>query len=111
MAFFPYDSGSSEPTKDELAQRPSPTLQAVVGPAAVDQMIRQGITMCWMLLPKERRTVPEIRPYILRVVDRVLSNIEEEQKFLVDENRSNQGPENERTSAIGKGSEVPGTDS
>jgi hypothetical protein len=53
-------------------------VRAFISPLAVDQMIRQAIATCWMLLPKERRNVGEVRTHILRIMERALSNMEED---------------------------------
>ena len=50
------------------------------GPDAVDTQIRHAITLCWMLLPKEKRTVATVKDEIRRLVERALANLEEDQR-------------------------------
>jgi hypothetical protein len=39
-------------------KHPNPdSFRKLFGPAQVDQLLRQAISMCWMMLPEERRTV------------------------------------------------------
>ena len=53
-----------------------------LGPHAVDQMVRQALSMCWMLLPKERRNVLTAAAEFQRIVDRVLNNLKEDAKVF-----------------------------
>ncbi len=47
-----------------------------------DTMIRHAIQHCWMVLPKEKRSVEEVERQIRRMVDRALRDWrEDEQEF------------------------------
>ena len=58
------DSGNSEENMREL-----------LGPGHVDQAIRQAMHFCWMMLPKEKRTVDELEKQIRRIVDRAIQDL------------------------------------
>jgi ATP-dependent Clp protease ATP-binding subunit ClpC len=49
-----------------------------LGPHAVDQMIRQAITMCWIMLPDDKRSISTVESEIRRLVDRALANLKED---------------------------------
>ena len=63
MAMFPHD----DPQGGER-------MRSLVGPAQVDQQIRQAIQFAWMMLPDERKTVSEVERVIRQIVDRALEN-------------------------------------
>ena len=48
------------------------------GPLGVDQAVRQAVNICWMTLPKERRTAETIEKEIRRIVERVLRDFRED---------------------------------
>jgi hypothetical protein len=52
----------------------------LLGPHAIDQLIRQAIGLCWQLLPANARTPVHVSKQIRRVVDRALANLEEDAK-------------------------------
>ena len=49
-----------------------------MGPGAVDQMIRQAIIHCWMILPPERKNARGVEEEIRRMVDRALRDMRED---------------------------------
>ena len=51
---------------------------AMFGPGDVDQTIRQAIQVCWMALPKEKRTVDEVERQIRRLVDLAIKDFRED---------------------------------
>ena len=53
-------------------------MREMMGPQAVDQLIRQAISMCWMMLPAESKNVESVEREIRRVVDRALNNLKED---------------------------------
>lgn len=55
-------------------------MRDMFGPQQVDQAIRQAISMCWMGLPKEKRTVKEVDAQVRRIVDRALRDMHEDSK-------------------------------
>jgi hypothetical protein len=73
MAMFPEKENADERVTD------------MFGPIHVDQQIRQAIQFCWMGLPKERRTVAEVKAQISRMVERAFRDFQEDaQAFGVD---------------------------
>jgi len=48
------------------------------GPGHVDQLVRQAIQMCWMALPKDRKTSDELEKQTRRIVDRALKDFRED---------------------------------
>jgi hypothetical protein len=50
------------------------------GPHQVDQSVRQALQVCWMSLPKERRTSKELEKQIRRLVARALKDFREDRK-------------------------------
>jgi len=50
----------------------------MMGPHAVDQQIRQAISMCWMALPAGRKSVEMVEAEIRRIVERALKDLKED---------------------------------
>jgi len=67
-------------TSDEGGGDPTEKWADVFGPGQIDQMIRQGIQHCWMMLPKDRRTADELEKQIRRIVDRALKDFRDDQE-------------------------------
>lgn len=74
MAFFPNDS--TEPSADKMLE--------LLGPGALDAQIRHTIQLCWLLLPKERRTLDEVESEFRRVLDRIFKTMREDKTALGD---------------------------
>ena len=55
-------------------------MAAMFGPAQIDQQIRQAVQLCWMGLPKERRSVEEVETQIRRIVERALRDFREDRQ-------------------------------
>ena len=53
-------------------------MRDMFGPQQVDSTIRQALQMCWMSLPKEKRTIGNVEMQIRRLVDRALENMHED---------------------------------
>jgi hypothetical protein len=47
-------------------------------PSQVDQAIRQAVQLCWMALPRQRRSPDELERQIRRIVDRALKDFRED---------------------------------
>ena len=54
------------------------TLMSAMGPEAVDQCIRQAVSLCWMILPPEKKTFAAVDREIQRLVARALANLKED---------------------------------
>jgi hypothetical protein len=61
-------------------------LSAFIGPTAVDQMVRQGINMCWISLPRDKRNVDEVERQVRRVVERALKDFRDDEAAFRREN-------------------------
>ena len=64
--------GSGDVEKSKKAMRD------MMGPQAVDQAVRQAISMCWMMLPDDKKNVEAVESEIRRLVDRALKNLKED---------------------------------
>jgi hypothetical protein len=49
-----------------------------MGPFAADQGIRQAISMLWMMLPQEKKTLEQLEQEMRRLVDRALRDLKED---------------------------------
>ncbi len=70
MAYFSCSSGDEGSDEHDMG--------AMFGPGHVDQTIRQAIQVCWMALPKEKRTVDEVERQMRRLVDRAINDFRED---------------------------------
>ena len=52
--------------------------QVLFGPQQVDQTVRQAVQLCWMNLPKDRRTLDELESQFRRLVERALKDFRED---------------------------------
>jgi hypothetical protein len=46
----------------------------------VDQQIGQAISMCWMMLPKDKKNPDAVAAEMRRIVERALANLKEDAK-------------------------------
>lgn len=65
----------------------------LVGPGCVDQGIRAMVQACWMSLPAEKRSAPEVDKQIRRIVDRALADFADDVKVFGALDRSKEGHE------------------
>lgn len=54
------------------------SMREMFGPMAVDNAIRQAISVCWMCLPPERKNMDELASQLRRLLDRALENARED---------------------------------
>jgi hypothetical protein len=54
------------------------TMREMHGPQGVDQAVRQAVSICWTMLPKEKRSVENVEKEIRRLVERVLRDFKED---------------------------------
>ena len=50
-------------------------IQSFVGPGAVERQVRAAVDLCWMMMPKDKRTTDFVEAEIKRVVEEVFRNI------------------------------------
>ena len=53
-------------------------MRSMRGPQAVDQSLRQAVSMCWMLLPEDKRNVDAVEREVRRLVDRIVDDMRED---------------------------------
>ena len=51
---------------------------AFVGPLSLDSQLRQTVQLCWAMLPKEKRTVENVKTEISRVLERIFRDLDED---------------------------------
>jgi hypothetical protein len=69
---------------DEIAR----VMRSMHGPHAVDQSLRAAVSICWMMLPDDKKNADAVEREIRRLVDRVLADFREDaQAFGVSETR------------------------
>ena len=69
-----FESGSNEGLPENVGER----MAELFGPGHVDQLVRQAIQQCWMLLAKEKRTPEALESQLRRLVDRALKDFRED---------------------------------
>jgi hypothetical protein len=62
----------------EMAGRDEEAFRSMCGPNQIDQMVRQAISFCWMMAPKEKKNIEFVEAEIRRVVERALRNLKED---------------------------------
>jgi len=73
-----FFAGTDSSGQNSDAARQS-TLQ-MLGPQAVDQAIRQVISMCWMMLPDAKKSAENVDAEIRRLMARALEDMREDCK-------------------------------
>jgi hypothetical protein len=53
-------------------------MREMLGPGDVDQLIRQAIHLCWMMLPAGKRTIDELERQLRRIVERAIKDLRED---------------------------------
>ena len=48
-------------------------MRQMMGPGQVDQMIRQAIHLCWIILPKKKKTVAELEKNAIEAYSRIIT--------------------------------------
>jgi hypothetical protein len=55
-------------------------MREFMGPQAIDQTIRQAISMCWMMLPEGNKSIDAVETEIRRLADRALKDLRDDAK-------------------------------
>ena len=79
----PSDCEISEMTETKVTAMPevaAKMLQSVHGPQAVDQALRSAVSLCWMMLPDDRKNADVVEREMRRLLDRVIANLREDAK-------------------------------
>jgi hypothetical protein len=74
----PMDFAHFTACSEKASAESSAAMQTFLGPHAVDHAIRQALSVCWMVLPTERRNFETIETEIRRLVDRALAKFKED---------------------------------
>jgi hypothetical protein len=53
-------------------------MREMLGPGQVDQMFRQAMHMCWMILPEKKKTVKELEKQVRRIMERAFKDLRED---------------------------------
>jgi hypothetical protein len=53
-------------------------MRGAFGPGQVDQLIRNAVQVCWMMLPDDKKTVDELEKQLRRVFDRAVANLRDD---------------------------------
>jgi hypothetical protein len=53
-------------------------MREAFGPTAVDNAIRQAVSLCWMFLPEDKRNMEEVEQQLRRLLDRAIENAKED---------------------------------
>jgi len=54
------------------------TMRSMHGPQAVDQALRQAVSICWMMLPDDKKNVSAVEHEIRRLIDRIIADLHED---------------------------------
>jgi hypothetical protein len=54
--------------------------EGLLPPGATDNMIRQVMQMCWMELPKDKRSIDALETEVTRLVARAFANLRDDEK-------------------------------
>ena len=63
-----------------LSEEAVKAIRSFQGPQAVGQALRMAVSMCWMMLPDNRKNVNEAEVEIRRLMDRIFANLREDAK-------------------------------
>jgi hypothetical protein len=55
-------------------------MRGMFGPQQVDQEIRQAITICWMMMPDDKKNPDAVAAEIRRIMERALASLKEDAK-------------------------------
>lgn len=53
-------------------------VRAMMGPQQMDQQIGQAISMCWMMMPDDKKNLDAVAAEVRRIVERALANLKED---------------------------------
>jgi hypothetical protein len=66
------------PDSGENPKESRKAIRDMLGPQAVDQVIRQALSTCWMMLPDNKKNVADVEAEIRRLVERALEDLKED---------------------------------
>jgi len=77
MAYFSMMHSGGEGDDAEQKKRLE-AMREMFSPAQVEQTIGSAISMCWMMLPPERKNVATLVAEMRRIFERSMKNLEED---------------------------------
>ena len=75
-AFFSHWGGGDE--SEESRKQRMEAMRDMFSPAQVEQTIGSAISICWMMLPAEKKSVPAVVAEMRRIFERSMKNLEED---------------------------------
>lgn len=51
-----------------------------LGPKAVDEWLKQAVRVTWLLLPKDKRNVDELKSLMQGILDRIIRDMEKDRR-------------------------------
>ena len=75
-AFFSHCGGGDE--SEESRKQRSEAMRDMFSPAQVEQTIGSAISVCWMMLPAEKKNVATVVAEMRRIFERSMKNLEED---------------------------------
>jgi hypothetical protein len=79
------DCEISEVTETKVTATPEDAARMMLsihGPQAVDQALRSAVSLCWMMLPDDRRSAGAVEHEVRRILDRVIADLQEDAKVF-----------------------------
>jgi hypothetical protein len=74
-AYFAHAGGDeSEESRKQRAE----AMRDMFSPAQVEQTVGQAISICWMMLPAERKNVATVVAEMRRIFERSIKNLEDD---------------------------------
>jgi hypothetical protein len=73
-----YHSCSTDLSEFGDGENAGEQMATFFGPSQVDQTVRQAISICWLALPKDRKTPEAVEQEIRRLFERALKDFRED---------------------------------
>ena len=77
MAAYFSHSGGGDESEESRTQRME-AMRDMFSPAQVEQTIGSAISICWMMLPAEKKNVATVIAEMRRIFERSMKNLEED---------------------------------
>ncbi|MGB7157950.1 MAG: hypothetical protein WBD40_07775 [Tepidisphaeraceae bacterium] len=76
MAVFSHSCGGGD--DEEARKKHLEAMRETFSPAQVEQVIGQAISICWMMLPPEKKNVANVVVEMRRIFERSIKNLEDD---------------------------------
>jgi hypothetical protein len=74
-AFSHFSEGSDD---EETRKKQMEAMRGMFSPAQVEQAVGQAISMCWMMLPPEKKNVGALVEEMRRIFERSIKNLQDD---------------------------------